>query len=288
MRFGFVTCVQLGRACIEEVLRIGGSFDLLISLHDELAIDKSGRVRLDDLAITHDIELVKVRNINDDDAVAAIEAASLDLLFIIGWSQIAGERVLHSTRRGVIGMHPTLLPIGRGRASIPWAILKDLPKTGVTMFQLDEGVDTGPILAQEIVPLKTDETATSLYEKVTRAHVTLMRRTWPQLMRNEVSPRPQDERLATVWAGRRPEDGAFTFSEETTHHIDRLVRALTHPYPGAFTYHEGRIMRIWKGEPAHHHDAARDDVFETRDGHYRVLEYDFESVAVAAQEGTLE
>ena len=74
-------------------------------------------------------------------------------------------------------MHPTLLPIGRGRAAIPWAILKKLPKTGVTLFKMDEGVDTGLLGSHIEIPISIDETATSLYQKVNQAHYELMMRT---------------------------------------------------------------------------------------------------------------
>ena len=70
-------------------------------------------------------------------------------------------------------MHPTLLPVGRGRAAVPWAILKGLDRTGVTLFKLDEGVDTGDIIGQEMIALSETVTATELYERVNQAHISL-------------------------------------------------------------------------------------------------------------------
>ena len=139
MRFGFVTCVQLGLSCMEAIHEVGGKLDLAVTLEDNQAKAKSGRIYLDEFCARHRVPLVKARNINNADALAALEAAKLDWLFIIGWSQIAREQVLAAPRLGVVGMHPTLLPQGRGRAAIPWAILKRLEKTGVTMFKIDTG-----------------------------------------------------------------------------------------------------------------------------------------------------
>jgi len=78
-----------------------------------------------------------VNNVNDPEAVAAIRGFDLDWLLIIGWSQIARRPVLDATRRGALGIHPTLLPEGRGRAAIPWTLLKGLRESGVTLFQLE-------------------------------------------------------------------------------------------------------------------------------------------------------
>lgn len=247
MRYGFVTCVEIGRSCIEEILAAGGHLELLMTLRDDLAIRKSGRIHLDDLARSHEIPLVKVSNINDADALEAIARADLDWLFLIGWSQIAHQDFLKAPRRGVLGAHPTLLPEGRGRAAIPWAILKGLERTGVTLFVLDSDVDTGPIVGQVEIPISSDETATQLYEKVNHAHRTLIRQAWPALEDDAVVPRPQDNSKASEWPGRRPEDGQITASMRTDE-VDRLVRAVTRPYPGAsWLSSEGKTFRVWSG-----------------------------------------
>ena len=175
MKIAFTTCVQLGKSCIEAIYEIGGRIDLMITLSDEKAKDKSGRIYLDDLAADHNVPLLKINHINDQAVLDAIKIYKIDWLFIIGWSQIAGEKVLNAPTYGCIGMHPTLLPKGRGRASIPWAILKGLSKTGVTMFKLDNGVDTGDIIGQGEIDLDSRITASELYEKVDMMHIHLIK-----------------------------------------------------------------------------------------------------------------
>ena len=169
MRIGFITCVRLGESCLEELAALGADLVYLGTIHDGIARNKSGRIYLDDFADAHHVPLHKFRNMNDPDALEVIEASDLDWLYVIGWSQMAKAEVLSIPKRGVVGIHPTLLPQGRGRASIPWAIIKDLDETGVTMFKLDDGMDTGPILGQVVVPVEADETAATLYEKVVEA-----------------------------------------------------------------------------------------------------------------------
>ena len=138
---------------MEAIYDVGGKLELSITLHDDKARAKSGRVYIDKFCYAKKIPLLKINNINDAEAVEYVK--QLDWLFIIGWSQIAGKIILGTPTFGVLGMHPTLLPVGRGRASIPWAILHQLSETGVTLIKLDEGVDTGPIVAQFIIPLSS-------------------------------------------------------------------------------------------------------------------------------------
>lgn len=247
MKIAFTTCVQLGRSCIEEVLRIGGHFDLFITLKDEQAKQKSGRIYLDDLAEKEGTPLLKVRHINDPEVIEALKEHDIDWLFIIGWSQIAGPAVLKAPKQGIIGMHPTLLPFGRGRAAIPWAILKGLEETGVSMFKMDEGVDTGDIIAQGRIPLSESVTATELYALVDEMHVKLMARCWDDLKNGNVTLTPQDHSKATEWPGRKPEDGEI-FSAMTMVEADRMVRAVTHPYPGAFYRTDNGTIRIWSAK----------------------------------------
>lgn len=275
MKFGFVTCVELGLACIEEIYSIGGMLDLAITLRDDLAKTKSGRIYLDDFCRENNVDLVKIRHINDEEAIEAIKAKEIDWLFIIGWSQIAGEEVLNAPKLGVLGIHPTLLPEGRGRAPIPWAILKGLEMTGVTLFRLDGGVDTGDIVAQEILPIASDETATSLYSRVQKAHRTLLRSIWKDLVDNRVELTPQDHSRMTIWDGRKPEDGRI-LPDMSVANADRLVRATTHPYPGAFWEDDGKIVRIWSGKIAKNGQEDAEGVFRIKlsDGFYDAVDFD--------------
>jgi methionyl-tRNA formyltransferase len=246
LRVGFVSAVEIGAACIDEIHEIGGRLDLIMTLEDTADRHKSGRADLADLATRHGCELVKIRDINDAQGLGALRAANLDWLFIIGWSQIASAGVLSIPSKGTIGAHPTLLPVGRGRAPIPWAILKGLPETGVTFFLVDEGVDTGPIIEQAPIPLEPTEDAGSLYRKVVTVHRRLIGEVWRQLTDDIVDAEPQDESRTTYWPKRTPADGEI-HSTMTVEDIDRLVRAVTRPYPGAFVLREGRVVRIWEG-----------------------------------------
>ncbi len=246
-RIAFTTCVQLGLSCIEEIYRIGGKLDLLITLKDEKAKNKSGRIYLDKIAEKQKTPLLKINNINDSEVIDALKKHRIDWLFIIGWSQIARKEVLEIPTRGCIGMHPTLLPEGRGRAAIPWAIIKGLDKTGVTMFKLDEGVDTGEIIGQGVIKINKNTTATELYKKVDKMHVELISKYWDDIVNDRVVLTRQDESKTTEWPGRKPEDGEI-LSSMTMDEADKLVRAVTHPYPGAFYRKDDKSIKIWSAK----------------------------------------
>ena len=246
-RVGFVTCVQLGLSCIEEIYRLGGTLEVLITLEDNRAQKKSGRIYLDNFAEKHNISLIKIKNINEEIVYDIIKDKELDWLFIIGWSQIAQKKILDAPQEGCIGMHPTLLPKGRGRASIPWAILKNLPETGVTMFRLNEGVDTGDIIGQEIITLNNKSTASELYEDVKKTHIKLISSYWNCIVNGTVKLRKQEESEATEWPERRPEDGEIKQNMSVDEALT-LIRAVTHPYPGAFIYIDNKKYLIWSAE----------------------------------------
>ncbi len=270
IRLAFATCVQLGLSCIEQIYRLGGNLDLLVTLKDDKATSKSGRVYLDEIAEEHSIPLLKISNINEPEVVSSLKRYEIDWLFIIGWSQIARKEVLDAPTKGCIGMHPTLLPTGRGRAAISWAIIKGLTKTGVTMFKLDEGVDTGDIIGQEEIELDNNTTATELYKKVIDAHMKLMVRYWNDIMNDTVVFTKQDEAKATVWPERKPEDGEIHASM-TMEEAERLVRAVTHPYPGAFYKDGDKCIRIWSARIDKNNGKIR-----LSDGYLTPIDYEIE------------
>lgn len=270
MKMAFATCVQLGLSCIEEIYRIGGELDLLITLKDEKAKNKSGRIYLDEITNEHNVPLLKINNINDQEVIEALKKHEIDWLFIIGWSQIAKKEVLETPTKGCIGMHPTLLPVGRGRAAIPWAILKGLKQTGVTMFKLDDGVDTGDIIGQGIIDINESTTATDLYKKVDDMHIALISKYWDDIVNDGITLTIQDETKATEWPGRKPEDGEI-FKNMTMDEADKLVRAVTHPYPGAFYKDRDKTIRIWSAKT----DANKGEI-KLKDGYLTPINYEIE------------
>jgi methionyl-tRNA formyltransferase len=272
MKFAFATCVQLGLSCIEKIYETGGSLDLLITLHDYKAVKKSGRIYLDEFAQKQAVPVLKINHINDPEVKKTLREQEIDYLFIIGWSQIADNELIHIPKNGTFGIHPTLLPEGRGRASIPWAIIKGLKQTGVTLFQLDEGVDTGPIVNQLIIPVGEQETATTLYKKVNKAHEELIGKVYRDMQTGTIRLQPQNHSQVSEWPGRTPADGEI-FPTMTLDEADRLIRATTHPYPGAFVKTAEGKKIIWKAQVSNDKNAQHPLVLN--DGVMDILDFEF-------------
>jgi methionyl-tRNA formyltransferase len=244
---------------------------LLLTLNDQKSRNKSGRIYLDEIASETRTPLFKLNHINDPDVIEILKTHEIDWLFIIGWSQIASLHLLNAPKKGVIGAHPTLLPIGRGRAAVPWAIIKGLKKTGVTFFKMDEGVDTGPILDQFEIPLTQTETATALYERVNQAHVELIKQIWPKLKKGSIVGIEQDESLATYWEGRNPADGELYYSMSVKD-VEILVRATTRPYPGAFKKLDDKTkLIVWGGSLVPQENSIP---LQFYDGFYYAIDYE--------------
>jgi methionyl-tRNA formyltransferase len=260
---------------MEVLTEVGADLCLAVTLLDEQAVNKSGRVYLDEFCNEKNIDLLKVRNVNDQVVVDEILKREIDWLFIIGWSQIAKQSVLEAPKLGALGMHPTLLPAGRGRASIPWAILKGLTETGVTLFQLDEGVDTGPIIDQYRIPISETTTATELYAEVEQAHEHLMRQVIPPLIFGRCEAVPQDSSLATEWPGRGPADGLIDLTGSVLA-AERLIRATTRPYPGAYLELGDHQATVWKAEILSSNAVSleSEETVSFSDGRLRLLDFE--------------
>lgn len=185
---------------------------------------------------------------------------SPDFLLVIGLSQLVpgdvlalpakknNSRTRNDRTHGCIGMHPTLLPIGRGRAPLPWTILRGLATSGVTAFFMQDGADEGPVIAQSDFAIRDDETASSIFQKVANAHRKLALQLAPMLARRAVSSQPQADSQATVWPRRRPRDGWIDFRRPAGE-IAILIRALCFPYPRAFFVVQDAIVLVDSAVP---------------------------------------
>ncbi|VAW47541.1 Uncharacterized formyltransferase [hydrothermal vent metagenome] len=275
MRFGFVTCVQLGFSCMQEIYNCGHHLNLAITLRDDKETNKSGRIYLDEFCQQKNIPLLKINHINEATVIDAIKKHQIECLFIIGWSQIAKAELLNVPHFGVLGMHPTLLPTGRGRAAIPWAILKRLKKTGVTLFKLDTGIDTGPIIDQHVIQLSNKTNASELYDSVNEAHVKLIKKVMPNLSNNHIHLYEQDESFATLWPGRKPKDGEIN-KNGSVNEAECLIRAVTKPYPGAFIIMNNKKIIIWSARVV---DKLTDNLcLDFKDGYLECLDWQFTTV----------
>jgi methionyl-tRNA formyltransferase len=256
MRTVWVSFDAMGRVCLEATADAGAEIVGVVTLPRPIDPNRSGQAVFDDLAEKFGAPLLETADVNADETVAAVRELEPELIFVVGWSQLVRNDFIALAPRGVYGMHPTLLPRHRGRGAIPWTILSGLAVTGVTLFEIvDPTADSGPIIGQVEVPVDPDETATSLYDKHTQAHVRLLHELVPKLIDGTAPKIPQDVSRASAWPKRTPADGIIDWNTRALYLYD-WVRAQTRPYPGAFTYAGDERVVVWHARPAALDDTA--------------------------------
>jgi methionyl-tRNA formyltransferase len=197
---------------------------------------------------THDagVEYRSFDRVNTPLVEEVVRSWRPDLVFVVGLSQIVRPQLIAIATIGCVGFHPTRLPYGRGQAPMAWLIL-DRGPAAATFFVIDEGVDSGAILHQEPIAVSEEDSATELEAQVGEAIDRGLDKWLPDLLSGQAIARPQDESSATYFGRRRDEDGLIDWTA-SAEDIDRLVRAATRPYPGAYTYFRGQRLRIWATE----------------------------------------
>lgn len=179
---------------------------------------------------------------------AAIAELRPDLILSAYYRNMISTRILALARLGAFNMHGSLLPRYRGRAPINWAVLHGEPRIGMTLHRMVREPDAGAIVDQEGVDIGPRDTAEEAFRKVLPCARAVLARQIDALLAGSAKETPQDESQATYFGGRRPEDGRIRWDQDTAH-IFNLVRAVTDPYPGAFTEAGGARLMVWWAEP---------------------------------------
>lgn len=174
---------------------------------------------------------------------------------VVGWRTIIPREFCDLPPKGLVGVHASLLPRYRGFAPINWAIIEGERRTGVTLFHLSDIVDGGDIIGQRVIDVLPEDTAGTVAERAAEEAVQLVRQYFP-LLQDGCAPRvPQDHSRGFWRPRRRPEDGRIDWSWPAGRIYD-WVRALTRPYPGAFTYLDREKLTIWRIDLAEREAAA--------------------------------
>jgi len=244
MRLVFIGARVVGYQCLEALLTRQANVVGLLTL-DESMVDITTAFRsFDDLVAQYRVNCRKFTNLKAPELVSWIQDLQPHLGIVAGVSQLIPPQLLKLPRLGFIGLHPTLLPQGRGRAPIPWALIKGLTKTGVSWFYCEPGADTGDLLAQAEVPIYYEDVSAILGARTDEVASRLLLESLPGLAAGQAPRLVQDDSTAEEWPRRRPEDGLIDWGR-TRRELYDWVRALTHPYPGAFTVARSRRLFIW-------------------------------------------
>ncbi|APG88680.1 methionyl-tRNA formyltransferase Fmt (plasmid) [Sinorhizobium americanum CCGM7] len=243
MRIVFVGAVESSEIALEALIRMGLAPALIVTLPPELAGRHTDFADLGAVGRAAGCAVRYTSDINHPDVLEAMASAEPDLTFVIGWSQVCRQPFRNVARLGTIGFHPAALPRLRGRAVIPWTIIRGEDVTGSTLFWLDEGIDSGPILLQRLFAVAADETARSLYAKHTSNLREMVVEAVTLVETGNPPRREQDHDQASYCAKRTADDGLIDWNASAAS-VLRLIRAVGAPYPGAFSFYDGERIRI--------------------------------------------
>ncbi|MBX3015702.1 MAG: methionyl-tRNA formyltransferase [Caldilineaceae bacterium] len=197
-------------------------------------------------AVAQGLPVLQPANLRKDPAsVAALRELAPDLLVVAAYGQILRKEVLAIPTQGPINVHASLLPAYRGASPITAALLDGLPATGISMMLMDEGLDTGPVLAQAVTPIHSTDTAVTLGDRLAQQGADLLVETLPKWLAGQITPTPQAELPGDLSFCQqiRKEDGHIDWQQPAVV-IERMTRAYT-PWPSAYTTWRGELLKIW-------------------------------------------
>ena len=199
------------------------------------------------MALAHDLLLLQPPSLRRPEAIAELRKLAPDVIVVAAFGQILPPEVLAIPPHGCLNVHASLLPRYRGAAPIAAAILAGEEQTGVTLMLMDEGMDTGPILAQARCKIEPQDTTGSQSVKLAHLGADLLIEALPRWLDGRIAPQPQDDSLATYCQITTKKDGLLDWSLPATA-LWLRIRAY-HPWPGTYTYWRGKLLKILRARP---------------------------------------
>jgi len=239
---------NIGCAGLKALIEQGFSISAVITHED----DPQENIWFDsvaELAASHNIPVYAPQDINHPLWVERLRELEPEIIFSFYYRDLLCREILDLAPAGGLNLHGSLLPHYRGRCPVNWVLVNGETETGVTLHQMTEKPDAGAIAGQKKVVIADNDTALSLHHKLTEATTQLLNEVLPKIKAGNVQKIPQNSDTASYFGGRRPADGEIDWQLPATQ-IRNLVRAVTRPYPGAFSHLGNRKCLFWQVEAA--------------------------------------
>lgn len=255
MRLIFMGTPDFSVGTLEALIAAGHEIVLVVTQPDK----PKGRGKemqfppVKETAIKYNIPVFQPKKIRDQASVEELKKYEADAMVVIAFGQILPKKILEMAPYGCINVHASLLPKYRGAAPIQWAVINGEATSGVTTMQMDEGLDTGDMLLKTELVLDAKETGGSLHDKLAKAGAELCVETLEKLQKKEIIPQKQGE-SPTEYARMLDKKSGNINWERSAVEIERLIRGLN-PWPSAFTYWNGKMMKIWEANVISETDA---------------------------------
>ena len=246
MNIIFMGTPDFAVGALEAVLKAGHNVQLVVTQPDK-AQGRSKELKppaVKVCAMEHNLPVFQPEKIKKEEAVKVLKQYDADLYVVAAFGQILSKEILDLPKFGCVNIHASLLPKYRGAAPIQWAVIDGEEKTGITIQQMNEGVDTGDILLQKEYCLAEDETGASLFDRLCDLGATAIVEAIEMIEKGTVCPVKQNEEEATHAKMLSKAMGEIDFSLEAVK-IERLIRGLN-SWPSAYTYYKGKSLKIWR------------------------------------------
>ena len=237
---------NVGYRCLAELLKQGAEVALVFT-HEDSATEEIWFQSVRELAENHGIPYV-TSDINEPTNVARLTEIAPNFILSFYYRNMIKPEVLEIPKKGALNLHGSFLPKYRGRVPVNWAVINGETETGATLHYMVEKPDAGDIVDRERVEIEFTDTAFDVFTKVTGAAVTVIARAWPLLRDGKAQRIPMDLKAGSYFGGRKPADGLIDWTKSAVQ-VYNLIRGVTHPYPGAFTFLNGRKIVIWRAWP---------------------------------------
>ncbi len=248
MRVVVMAYQDIGWVCLDELLALGAEIVTVVTHRDDPARETIWFRSVGERARLAGLPVIEPASVNEPAVVRELAALAPEMILSFYFRHVLKPAVLDLAARGALNLHGSLLPRYRGRCPVNWVLINGERETGVTLHHMAPKPDTGDVVAQRTVPISDDDTALTLNRKLGDAARVLLRETFPRLVAGTADRHPQDHSQATYFGGRRPEDGRLAW-DRSARALHDLIRAVTHPYPGAFTSWRGRRLFVWGARP---------------------------------------
>ena len=245
MKVVFMGTPDFAVGALEAIIQAGHEVTVVVTQPDKPK-GRSGQMQfppVKECAVKYNIPVFQPVKVKEPESVAELRNYEADIYVVAAFGQILTKEILDMPRFGCVNIHASLLPKYRGAAPIQQAIIDGEMETGVTIQQMNEGIDTGDILSTVIVPIDKKETAESLFVKLEQAGAQLIVDTLAKIEKGEITPVPQDESKASYVRMMKKTLGKIDWNKEAVV-IERLVRGLN-SWPSAYTFFEGKSLKLW-------------------------------------------
>lgn len=250
MRVAFAGTPEFAATALDAMLRAGFTVPLVLTQPDRaagrgMALQPSPVKRL---ALQHDLEVHQPASLRDEAGRRPLAAAASDVLVVAAYGLILPQAVLDIPARGCINIHASLLPRWRGAAPIQRALLAGDRETGVTIMQMDAGLDSGPILLAQPLAIAADDTAGTLHDQLAALGAELIVSALRRLEAGTLPATPQPE-LGATYAAKIAKAEAVLDWRRPAQELERAVRAFD-PFPGAIAMLQSTAVKIWRARVA--------------------------------------